>query len=173
MWGHNSTSCRADVVAAFDNQGDADEALLRLRLAGFRDKQIGYTGRLHNGHTTDMLERSHTFAGAVLGSIIGAAIGVALTPLLNRVLSPLNGPHDLFGLGVTAGVCGAMLVGFFGGWIGMSMHRRGTEAPATDREDGPFVMAVSAGDARPRAWEILHQHGHDLHSAQIPAPGAT
>lgn len=162
---------RADVVAAFDNQDDADEALLQLRLAGFRDKQIGYSGRLLNGQTMDLLERDRSFGGALMGTVIGAALGVAMTPMLARMLSFGDGPNEMFGLGVTAAVCGAMFLGFMGGWIGMGMHRRGVEAPVTDREDGPFVLAVSAGAGRARAWEILHRHGHDLHSAQPMSHG--
>ena len=42
MRAHDNRLHSADVVAAFENQDDADEALLQLRLAGFRDDQIGY-----------------------------------------------------------------------------------------------------------------------------------
>ena len=38
----NSRSRDANVVATFDSQYDADEAILELRLAGFRDNRIGY-----------------------------------------------------------------------------------------------------------------------------------
>jgi len=160
------------VVVAFNNQDDADEAVLQLRLAGFRDTQIGFTGRLPNGRGVDLLERDHSFAGAVLGSIIGAALGVALTPALAWLLAPATGAHDTFGLGVTSAVCGAMFGGFVGGWIGMGMHRRGVEAPVPGAADGPFILAVSAGDARNQAWEIMHRHGHDLPSNPAAQPGA-
>ncbi len=172
MWAHDNKSPTADVIAAFDNQDDADEALLQLRLAGFRDKQIGYTGRLANGHTTDLMERDHSFAGATLGGIVGAALGVAIAPGLARLMSPPTGPSDLFYLEITCAVFGALFISFVGGWIGMSMHRRGVDAPAPAPGDGPFVLAVNSGNARDRAWSILHQHGHDLASGPIMQPGA-
>ena len=173
MWGHHNRSHRADVVVAFENQDDADDAVLQLRLAGFRDTQIGYAGRLRSGRMLDLLERDRSFAGSVLGGIIGAALGIAITPALARLLSPSGGPYDLFGLGVTTAVSAALFVGFIGGWIGMSLHRGGTEVPATDPTDGPFILAVAAGEARPRAWEILHHHGHDLPATSVTQPSVT
>ncbi|HEY1187232.1 MAG TPA: hypothetical protein VGE74_06210 [Gemmata sp.] len=156
---------------AFDNQDDADTAVLQLRLAGFRDSQIGYAGRLRGGRMLDLLERDRSFGGAVLGSIVGAALGVALTPALAWLLAPATGAHDLFGLGVTSAVSGAMFLGFLGGWIGMSLHRNGVDVPATGPADGPFILAVAAGDAHNRAWEILHRRGHDLLPAPLNATG--
>ena len=172
MWAHDNTLRHADVVAAFDNQDDADEALLQLRLAGFRDTQIGYTGRLANGHTTDLMERDHSIAEAVFGGIAGTALGAALAPTMAWLMAPPTGPSDLFNLSITCAVFGALFVSFVGGWIGMSLHRRGVDAPATTFADGPFILAVSAGNARDRAWTILHEHGHDLSSGAVAQAGA-
>ncbi len=169
MWGHDNKSRQADVVAAFENQDDADEAVLQLRLAGFRDRQIGYTGQLPNGRTMDLLERGHGGAGAVLGGIVGAALGIALVPALTWLLTPSGGPLDSFGLSVTSAVFGALFVGSIGVWIGMSLPRRGVVAPTGHLGDGPFVLAVAAGAERDRAWTILHHHGHDLSSGAAPS----
>ncbi len=150
------------MIATFENQDDADDAVYRLRLAGFRDRQIGYTGRLPNGHTTDLLERDRSFGGAVVGGLVGCVLGVGLVPALVWLMTPPSGASDLFGLAVTCGVFGALFLSFLGGWIGMGIPRRGVIAPATGSTD-PFVIAVTAGAAHDRATEIVHEFGgHDL-----------
>ena len=162
MWRRDSESRRADVVAVFENQDDADEALLQLRLAGFRDRQIGFYGAHLDGTSEDLLERDQWFAGAVIGGVAGAAFGVAIAPALAWLMAPMTGPHDLFGLSVTCGVFGALFVSFLGAWVGMSVPRRGVDVPAISPADGPFVLAVSAGSAHYRAQEIVHRFGgHD------------
>src|SRR5215510_7355321 len=59
---HNSKLESANVVAAFDNQWDADEAVLGLRLAGFRDDQFGYLARNIRGVVTDYVGRTYVLA---------------------------------------------------------------------------------------------------------------
>ncbi len=162
MWAHDSRSHAADVVVTFENQDDADDAVYLLRLTGFRDRQIGYTGRLLNGHVVDLLERDRSFGGAALGGLAGAALGVGLAPVLAWLMAPPSGVYDLFGLAVTCGVFGALFLSFLGGCIGMSVPRSGMVAPATGSTD-PFVIAVAAGTAHDRAAEIVHEFGgHDL-----------
>jgi hypothetical protein len=166
MWTRDT---KANVVAVFENQDDADEAVLRLRLAGFRDRQIGYFGSHLDGTAEDLLERDHWFAGAVLGGVVGAALGVAAAPALAWLMAVSTGPHDLFGLSITCAVVGGLFVSFVGGWIGMSVSRRKVNVPATSTAAGSFVLAVSAGEARERALAIIHgSGGHET----LPSAGA-
>ncbi len=169
MRAHNN---KADVVAVFENQDDADEAVLQLRLSGFRDRQIGYYGAHLDGTTEDLLEHDRWFGGAVLGGIVGAALGAVAAPALAWLMAAPTGPHDLFGLAITSAVVGALFLSFVGGWIGMSVTRRSVDLPENSTADGAFVLALMAGAARDRAWAIIRRFGgHEPHSG-MPAPHA-
>ncbi len=163
MNSHDSRLHNADVVAAFENQDDADEAVLQLRATGFHDNQIGYFAWQLNGSLMDLLDRHYGFAGSVIGGIAGALLGVGAAPLLDEWSIRVMDLHDPLGLAITLGTFGALFVGFIGWWIGASMMRRGVEAPAVVPTAGSFVVAVSAGDARELAWAAIRQHGgHEL-----------
>jgi hypothetical protein len=172
MHAHDSRVHSADVVAVFENQDDADEALLQLRLSGFRDDHIGYFSWHPTVGLTDLLERHHGFSGSVLGGILGGFLGVGMAMVLNDWYAALTGAHDFLGLAITCSVFMALFIGFMGWWIGASFAARGVEMPILDPAIGPFIMAVSTGDmhddpnassARARAWEVLHRNGgHEL-----------
>ena len=163
MQAHNNN--KADVVAVFENQDDADEAVLQLRLSGLRDRQIGYYGWHLNGTAEDLLDHDRWFGGAVVGGIIGAALGAVAAPALAWLMAAPTGPHDLFGLAITSGVTGLLFLSFVGGWIGMRVARRSVDLPENSAADGSFVLALMAGAARDRAWSIIRQFGgHELHS---------
>jgi len=167
MQAQDSKSPTADVVAIFDDQLDADEAVLQLRLAGLRDAQIGYFSQYQFGGLTNLLERTYEVTGAIIGGIVGVATGVAVAWVLSAWWASMIGVRDLFGLSITLGIFGALFVGFFGALIGMGISRRGVAVPAINPAAGPFILAVSAGELRDRAWDIIHQHG----GHEVP-PGA-
>jgi hypothetical protein len=174
MWARKDNTRHANVMAAFENQDDADEAVLQLRLSGFRDEQIGYFApRLRNGRVLDLMDRDYWLVGGILGGVIGAAIGIALSPALAWLMAAPTGPHDPFGLAITCGVFGALFASFLGGWIGMNISRQGVAPPPLGTVDAPFVIAVAAGDARAQALEAIHHHGgHELtlETTATPAP---
>jgi hypothetical protein len=159
MRAHDSTQRRANVVAVFDSQEDADEAVLELRLAGFKDSRIGYFSRTPDGEMTDLLERNHWMTGAALGAIAGAALGVWLARLIPGWESRYLRGIDTFGLTITCAVFGVLFVGVVGGLIGLAIPRRMVEAPELGHSAGPLVLAVDAGDARDRAAFALSRHG--------------
>ena len=64
------------VVGTFDTQDEADEAVLELRLAGFKDRRIGYYARTATGQITDLLERNFWIVGATVGTIVGVLLGI-------------------------------------------------------------------------------------------------
>jgi rhodanese-related sulfurtransferase len=151
----NSRTREANVVATFDSQYDADEAILELRLAGFRDRQIGYFTHAPDGTLSDLLERNHWLSGAALGAIAGVAIGVGVSRIV-----PAWG-LDPLGLLITCAVFGMLFVGTIGGLIGEAIPRRRVAAPAIGPTDGPLVVAVSAGADNAQAAEVLrHRAGH-------------
>ena len=149
----------ASIVAVFENQDDADEAVLELRLARFRDNRIGYFSRSSTGAMTDLLERNYWVAGAMLGSVAGAALGVWTARLLPAWESPYLQSIDPFGLMVTCAAFGILFVSFIGGMIGASVPRSIVNPPRLAPEAGPFVLAVSAEERQDQARAALRRHG--------------
>lgn len=160
----NSRSRDANVVATFDSQYDADEAILELRLAGFRDNRIGYFTHAPDGTLTDLLERNHWLTGAALGAIAGAAIGVGVS----RIAPALG--LDPLGLLITCAVFGMLFIGTIGGLVGEAIPRRRVAAPHIGPTDGPLVVAVNAGADNAQAAEVLrHREGHVTVGGSAPA----
>src|SRR5205814_1312884 len=137
---HNAKLEAADVVAAFDNQDDADEAVLGLRLAGFRDAQVGYLTRNVRGLVIDFAGRTYVAAGAA------TAFGPPLAA----------GDRAIY---VAGAVCGAILLGITGAMCGWGVWRGEAVHPGSEVEPGRFVIAVSAGDHRDQAWAVIRRHG--------------
>jgi|GEM_PF-7049300 len=179
MQPHDSRLHNADVAAVFENQDDADEALLQLRLSGFRDDHIGYFAWHPTAGLTNLLDRDHGAAGSILGGILGAFLGVGLAYLLNTRYAEVTGAHDFLGLAITCATFASLFIGFLGWWVGASIAARGVEAPAIDPAVGPFIMMVSIGnihdkpdaqEAHDRAWAVLHRNGgHELPPGAIMA----
>ena len=171
---HDSGLHRADVIAVFENQDDADEAVLQLRLSGFRDSQIGYFSQLPNGRLTDLLDHDREFAGSIVGGGAGALLGAGAAQWLNEWFALRTGTSDLFGLAVTLATFGALFVGFVGWWIGVGIARRAVEAPAIGPDVGPFILAVETGPESENVRSMLHEYGgRDLPpGAMTPYPTA-
>ena len=161
MTAHETRSRAVNVVATFDSQYDADEAILELRLAGFRDDQLGYYTHSPNGELTDLLERNYWIPGTMLGAAAGAALGVWMSRVIPQWGSQYLQGIDPLGLLITCVVFGMLFLGFVGGLIGEAILRRSVSAPDIGHTDGPLVVAVNAGDDHARAAEILrHREGH-------------
>jgi hypothetical protein len=153
----------ADVVAVFDSQMGADEALLQLRMAGFDDSRIGYFVWHPNRGLTNMLDRNFAFVGAAVGGAIGIALSVGVSQLLNGWSLWARDFGEPFGLRIACGAVLALFCGLIGWGIGLGVPRASVEAPAVNPGVGPFIIAVSAGDARDRAWSLVrHAGGHEL-----------
>jgi hypothetical protein len=162
----------ANVVAVFDNQLDSDEALLRLRLAGFRDDRIGYFSHDPNGQVVDLLSRNFWLTGAAVGGVVGAALGVLAARLVWGWSTPDFGGLDWMGLTTTCAVFGALFAGLVGGLVGLAMSRRLVIPPELGETAGPLVLAVSAGDDRERAAALLRQQGGLVSTAEGTAEAA-
>jgi hypothetical protein len=163
MRANKSRLHQADVIAVFESQDDADEAVLQLRLRGFRDSQIGYFAQHPTRGFTDLLDHHYGFVGAIIGSIAGAALGVGMARLMDQWWEMRTGASDFFGLALTMATFVALFVGFIGWGIGVGVTQRAVDAPAVDPSVGPFVLAVAAGAERDRAWSIMREYGgHEL-----------
>jgi hypothetical protein len=150
---------RADVVAAFENQDDADEAVLQLRLAGLSDNRIGYYVQDPAHGLTDLIAHDRRVVGALVGGILGTVLGVWAGYVWNLEAVMGHALRDNFGATVTLGTCGALFLGVVGWWLGTGVERRSVRAPAVDPKVGAFILAVSAGALRDRAWALIRQHG--------------
>lgn len=162
MRAHNRLH-RADVIAVFENLDDADEAVLQLRLAGFRDSQIGYFSQQPDGRLMDLLDHDREFAGSIIGGIVGALVGVGVARWLNDWFASVEGATDFFGLAVTLATFGALFLGFVGWWIGTGIARSAVEAPAIGPNVGAYILAVEAGEGREKVWTTIRAYGgHEL-----------
>jgi hypothetical protein len=168
MRDHHDERLTPDVVAVFENQDDADQAVLQLYGQGFTDRQIGYYTWHPFAGLMNLSDRSYGFSGSIIGGIVGAALGVGLAFLLNIWSDQARALRDFLGLAITCGTCLCLFVGLIGWGIGIGMHRSGVEMPAVDPSVGPFILALHAGPARDAVWTILHRCG----GSEVPA-GAT
>jgi hypothetical protein len=160
----NSKLEHANVVAVFDSQDDADEALMGLRIAGFPDRQIGYFSRSMSGLVVDAVGRTYLVIGMVLGLATGALLGLwagrlveagQATPLAPPLVPDASAPLAL--LAIILG--SAFVLGVIGASFGYCFHRRDAAHVGTEMEAGRFVMTVEAGDRKDEVWAILRSHG--------------
>jgi len=163
----NNKLTNANLVAGFYIQDEAEEALLELRSVGFRDNQIGYYLSSGRGMMRDYLANYHRAAAAIIWGIIGAAGGVVLA------LAIFQGgwDQDLWGLSLTCGTFGALLLGTLGGMIGLNQPQPGTFVIAPLDQPQYYIMALNAGSDRNQALAIVEKHGgHQLEVASATHP---
>jgi hypothetical protein len=161
---------QANVVAVFDSQDEADEALMGLRIAGFPDRQIGYLSRSMSGLVVDDLGWTYLWPGTIVGTLVGAALGLWVgwmagtgqsTPIAPPMVPEASMPIVL----LACALWGALFFGLFGASIGVCFHRGSTVHFGSELEPGRYVLTVDAGDRKDEAWAILRDYG-----ARHPAP---
>jgi hypothetical protein len=156
---HTSKLENANVVVAFPIQDEAEEALLDLRSVGFRDSQIGYYFSVGKGLMRDTLANYHRVAATVIWGIIGTAAGLALA--WGVYLAGFDA--DWFGLSVTCGTFGFLLVGMLGGMVGLTRPGADSYALAPEGQPPYYIMTVNAGDKRGQVLRMMEQRGgHEL-----------
>jgi hypothetical protein len=166
MWHNENKLKHASIIAGFEAQDDAEEAVLGLRMIGFRDTKIGYFFADGEGQMKDQLACYHRFAGSVVGTAAGAVIGWAFARLV------FAGGQDLdpVGLAMISAVTGAFFFGMLGGMMGLWLRSPREEALVSSNFSEPYVVTVNAGDTRD-AWSIIRQHGgHELRSQEYIVP---
>lgn len=162
MHAHNEKLEHANVVAVFEVQDDAEDAVLGLRLAGFRDARVGYFARNTVGLVEDFVWKGHTFLGAVVGVVVGALLGAwAGQYALDTNASPLGPafiPGDR-GVILTCAICGALLLGMTGALAGWGVPRGDAVHYGSEMEAGRYVVSVNAGNRTEDAWAVIRSHG--------------
>jgi|ERR1700722_10800640 len=160
MWHHDSKLNHANVIAGFESNDDAEEAVLGLRMLGYRDAQIGYYSANGYREMDDQLAPYHRFAGSVVGAIIGAAIGWALA---RWAFYAFNLDLDQFGLVITVAITSATFFGMLGGCSGLWLKPPQDAALVPNGFSEPYVITVDAGETRELAWSMIRKHGgHEL-----------
>jgi hypothetical protein len=150
---------QANVVAGFDSQDNAEEAVLLLRGMGLKDRQIGYFYPIGNGQMADLLVQYHRLAATVIGGILGIVLGGGIGYLMATWNYPSGQSPDMVGLVATCAMCGAFFLGTAGGMNGLWTVSPGAVAPAPINAPPPFVLAVDAGGAAEQARTMMRQHG--------------
>jgi len=159
---HNEKLDHSNVVAVFENQDDAEEAVLGLRVAGFSDARVGYFARDVLGIVTDYAGKGHTLAGAAIGLFVGAFVGFlcgefAVETNASRIGPPLF-PGDA-GVVVSVAIVVTVLMTMIGAWIGWGIPRGEAVHRGVEMNEGRYVVSVNAADHNMEAWAILHRHG--------------
>lgn len=149
----------ANVIAGFESQDDAEEAILGLRMAGLPDSRIGYFFASTEGEMEDQLSPYHRFTGSVIGTIVGAVAGW----MLARWVIAFGFGIDPFGLAITSAVTGAFFFGMMGGFMGFWFRQPEDEAFVGPSFSEPYVISVDAGVQKEETWTLLRKHGgHEL-----------
>ena len=150
---------QADVVAVFDNQTAANDAIYQLRLAGFGDDRLACYSRPPGLGLTDWFNRDYAFVGAAVGGVVGVVLGQLLAPLVNQWSNAARNISDPFGLLAAMTIIPALACGAIGWALGLRCQRPTVTAPQVDSSTAPFVLAVVAGTERDHAWSIIRDAG--------------
>jgi uncharacterized protein (TIGR02271 family) len=169
---------RTTIVGVFADQSHANQAVDELRKAGFREDQIGFTGRWDEGETTDTMtteEGSQAGTGAIVGALAGAGLGGLVGLGIIAGMIPAIGPVIAGGtlaaiLANAAG--GAAIGGLVGALTGAGIPEEEAHYYQSELEAGRTIVTVKADERYDEAWTILRRHGaYDMHSAATCATG--
>ncbi len=176
---HNYKLEHANVVGVFDTQDEAEEGVLGLRAAGFRDRQIGYLARNLTGLVTDYLGRTYLVAGTVIGVILGAVLGVGLGRVALAIGATRFGPAFMpgaDGMMMTWAVCGAIFLGITGAMIGWGVPQG--DAVHSGRKSSPAGTSSRWTLATGKTWRgppfaSTEAANLELPKSKPPPPPAT
>ncbi|HEX2923451.1 MAG TPA: hypothetical protein VHS28_05420 [Chloroflexota bacterium] len=155
-------------VGAFDDRAQMEEAVQRLRSAGFDDDQIDIAVHLEEdsaGGTSIAETRSNMEEGIIGGGVIGAILG-GLAGAAALGLIPGLSPFLPGGLleAVAGGALAGILVGaIIGGLLGLSMPEEEERLYQEEFRVGHSIVTVTAPGRVQEATDILREYGaHDL-----------
>lgn len=167
------------LVTAFDDREQATLAYDELKIAGFKEDQLGFAirgddavrgGMMHD--TVGAKDGEGALKGMATGGAIGGILGAAAAAMVPGVGPVLAG-------GILAGMAGGAAAGAATGGIFGAMHGLGVseeEAVHYQRafDCGKAIVTVDAGERQQEAQAILLRHGGykpcppnpDSHSSQ-------
>lgn len=147
------------VVGVFPTRERADQAIARLKNAGFRNDQIGFLARNSEGaNNTAASKDAAAETGAITGAALGAAGGAAVGAGIMAGVIPVIGPILAIGtlgtilLNAAGGAAAASLAGALIGW-GIDDEDAGFYE--SEVQSGRHLVSVRAGDRAAEAREIL------------------
>ncbi|MBA3444621.1 MAG: YsnF/AvaK domain-containing protein [Gemmatimonadales bacterium] len=167
------------VVGLFKDQVDAEQAIERLKKAGFSESQIGVAIRdrsqqeeLIEGTGTQAAEGATTGAigGGVLGGVIGllAGVGALAIPGIGPIIAGGALASTLAGAGI-----GAAAGGLLGALTGMGIPEEDARHFDEGFRAGGTLVTVNAGSRNEEARECLLESGADLGSMSSGTRGGT
>jgi len=151
------------VIGVFDNQAQAQQAILDLYRAGFGQDNIDLVTRDQGvtKATPNPEVKKDAADGALTGALAGASAG-AVAGALAMVLIP--GLGTVIGGGLLAGVIGGAALGaaggtFLGPFIALEMSEEEAHYYSGQVEQGRTVVIVQTPDRAEEARAILQRHG--------------
>ncbi len=150
------------VIGVFEYSADAERAVNALRDLGFRDSQIGVTGRDLRTFGDDVDDENYAAEGAAAGVASGAGIGLLWG------LGAVSGVVPVIGPAIAAGTLAALLssaaagaaAGGLGGMlIGMGFPREEATYYENAVEEGRYVVTVHA-EGREDVVRRIFQDNH-------------
>jgi len=152
---------RSTVVGVFRDRDAAERAIDTLRHNGFRDDDIGFVMRDHEGNEGDTERGSHAGEGAVSGILAGAGIGGIIAAAAS-LLIPGFGPVIAGGILATVlggAAIGAAAGGILGALVGMGVPEEEARYYEGEFNEGRILVTVKAGDRYQAARDILRREG--------------
>ncbi len=168
---NSGTSEKQTVVAVFDDQASAQQAVQQLRRENFREDQIGITSR-HGEHqrldrtvdddNSDSFASEGTVAGVATGASVGALWGIGVLAGLLPAIGPVIAGGTLAAL-LASTAAGAAAAGLAGTLIGLGIPKDDAEYYEEQVRGGRTIVTVRANGRYAEALAILRQFdGHEI-----------
>jgi uncharacterized protein (TIGR02271 family) len=143
---------RDTVVGVFHNHAEAQQAVRRLKEAGFTEEQIGVAARDHETKDVEHEEKGNkaaegATAGAVAGLGAGALWGLGIVAGLLPAIGPVIAGGTLAAIAASAAGTAAA-GGLLGALIGAGIPEEEAEYYEQQFNDGRTIVTVKAGAAR-------------------------
>lgn len=169
---NSGTAEKQTVVAVFDDQASAQQAVQQLRRENFREDQIGITSR-HGEHqrmdrtagdedASDSYAGEGTVAGVATGAGVGALWGIGVLAGMLPAIGPVIAGGTLAAL-LASTAAGAAAAGLAGTLIGLGIPRDEAEYYEEQVRGGRTIVTVRANGRYAEALAILRQFdGHEI-----------
>jgi len=155
-----TTTDRRTVVGVFNTRAEAERAVEELRRAKFRDDEIGFVGKDHEGKTKGQGDAAGV--GAATGAAVGAGAAALASLGMTFGVIPVIGPILAVGplaAALLSAAGGAVAGGIVGGLVGLGIPEHEAKYYENELQAGRFLVTVKADARYDEAWAILHRMG--------------
>lgn len=151
------------VVGVFATRMAAESAYRELRLAGYRDDQIGLVGKhiqtKGGSNPTDDTNAGEGLAvGVGAGAVAGAAVGWAVLAGAIPVIGPAIAAGTL-GVVLSNALAGAAVAGVAGALIGWGIPEEDAKMYEEEVNAGHYLVTVNDSEERGTAHAIIARNG--------------